>query len=105
MEIMQSEGGINQLMNTIKLPKNMDLLINRLPKKKYTSVRGLRAMSADVNKSNINYGSEKADPEKYSYHLDLTPETRILVCTASNVIPVQNVILSIIETHAVPERN
>ena len=64
MEIIKTEGGINQLMNTIKLPKNMDMLINRLPKKKYTSVRGLRAMSADVKKSHIKYGSEKADLDK-----------------------------------------
>lgn len=64
MELVKHEGGLNQLMNTIKLPKNMDLLINRLPKKKYTSVRGLRAMSADVKKSKINYGSEKGDQPK-----------------------------------------
>lgn len=59
MEIVQKMGGINQLMNTIKLPKNMDLLIKRLPKKKYNSVRGLRAHSAEVGKSRINYDSEK----------------------------------------------
>lgn len=64
MEIVKQEGGLNQLMNTIKLPKNMDLLINRLPKKKYTSVRGLRAMSADVKKSQMSYGSERANKDK-----------------------------------------
>lgn len=63
MEIVKQEGGINQLMNTIKLPKNMDMLIKRLPKKKYSSVRGLRAMSADVGKSKLNYDSAKPKPK------------------------------------------
>lgn len=62
MKIVKEQGGINQLMNTIKLPKNMDNLIKRLPKKKYNSVRGLRAMSADINKSNANYDSELPNP-------------------------------------------
>lgn len=64
MDIVQKEGGLNQLMKTIKLPKNMDMLINRLPKKKYSSVRGVRAMSAGIRKSKMNYGSEKPGNKK-----------------------------------------
>jgi hypothetical protein len=39
-------------MNTIKLPKNMDALINRLPKKNYDSVKK-RANSFDASKKNV----------------------------------------------------
>lgn len=64
MDIIQKQGGLNQLMKTIKLPKNMDLLIKRLPKKKYSSVRGMRAMSAEIKESRIGYGSEKPGKKK-----------------------------------------
>ena len=55
---------IGQVMGTIKLPKNMDLLINRLPKKRYSSSRG-RAVSAEVIK------------DKGKYHTDI-PAKRVL---------------------------
>lgn len=61
--LSKEEGGINKLMNTIKLPKNMDQLIDRLPRKKYQSSRS-RATSVEPRKSRMKYASEKqADQE------------------------------------------
>ena len=57
IEMVQQKGGFNKIMGTIKLPKNMDMLIKRLPKKNYTSVR-VRANSVDMTKKNP-YDSEK----------------------------------------------
>lgn len=36
ISIAKSKGDIAQIMNTIKLPKNMNALISKLPKKRYT---------------------------------------------------------------------
>lgn len=36
MSIAKSKGDMAQIMSTIKLPKNMNALINKLPKKRYT---------------------------------------------------------------------
>lgn len=57
IEVAKTQGNMAQLMNTIKLPKNMDLLINRLPKKKYDSVKK-RANSFDASKKK-QYASSK----------------------------------------------
>lgn len=57
IEIGKSKGNLAQLMNTIKLPKNMDALINRLPKKNYESAKK-RANSFDASKKKEFQGSK-----------------------------------------------
>ena len=57
IEIGHSKANLAQLMNTIKLPNNMNALINNLPKKRYDSVRE-RASSFDAAKKQ-KYESSK----------------------------------------------
>jgi NIMA (never in mitosis gene a)-related kinase len=50
-------GLLNDLMGTIKLPKNLDQLIQRLPKKRYNSVRAYS--SENIRKKSITSNKKK----------------------------------------------
>lgn len=54
----QNFGLLNDLMGTIKLPKNLDQLIQRLPKKRYNSVRA-------YSSENIRKKSNPSNKKKY----------------------------------------
>ena len=68
MILSKEAGGLNKLMNTIKLPKNMDRLIERLPRKKYQSSKS-RATSAEPRKSRMKYSSEKQSNPDAKFNL------------------------------------